>query len=167
VPDHYSEIVVGHVGNNLSYVGPFVRAQTSGPALDSNYLWWWSSAGGANNYLYRIDADGTTYHAISIVQHSAVADGDRIRLVARGPVLYGIRNGVREFIYNTAHDPIQYSGGTAGMLAYVPNSTLTDATIASWSGGAAPASSGTWASSTFAGAEDPLDEGDRWYPLPS
>ena len=33
-------------------------------------------------------------------------------------------------------------------------------------GGAAPVSSGTWASSTFAGTENPLDEGDRWYPLP-
>jgi len=165
--DHYSEIVVGHVANNLSYVGPFVRAQTSGPALDSNYLWWWSQAGGNNNFLYRIDADGTTYHAISILQHSTVADGDRLRLVARGPVLYGIKNGVREFIYNTGRDPLRYSGGTAGMLAYIPSPTLTDATIASWSAGAAPASSGTWTSSNFAGAEDPLDEGDRWYPLPS
>jgi len=54
------------------------------------------------------------------------------------------------------------------MLAQVPagTTTLTDATIASWSGGAAPVSSGTWASSTFAGTENPLDEGDRWYPLP-
>src|SRR6267142_1475477 len=32
--------------------------------------------------------------------------------------------------------------------------------------GAAPASSGVWASTTFSGVEDPLDEGDRWYPLP-
>src|SRR5438094_2116886 len=38
--------------------------------------------------------------------------------------------------------------------------------IASWSSGAAPVSSGNWASSTFAGTEHPLDEGDRWYPLP-
>src|SRR5438445_861993 len=38
--------------------------------------------------------------------------------------------------------------------------------IASWSTGAAPVASGTWTSSTFAGTENPLDEGDRWYPLP-
>src|SRR5258708_13851291 len=44
-------------------------------------------------------------------------------------------------------------------------STLTDATIASWSTGPAPVSSGTWASSTFAGSENRLDEGDRWYPM--
>jgi len=83
-------------------------------------------------------------------------------------VIYGIKNGVRDFIYNTGMDSVLHSGGTAGMLAQVPagTTTLTDATIASWSGGAAPVSSGTWASSTFAGTENPLDEGDRWYPLP-
>jgi hypothetical protein len=43
---------------------------------------------------------------------------------------------------------------------------VTAATITSWSTGPAPASSGTWASSNFAGVEDPLDEGDRWFPLP-
>src|SRR5439155_4002320 len=46
------------------------------------------------------------------------------------------------------------------------SSALTDAKIASWASGAAPASLGTWTSSTFAGTENPLDEGDRWYPLP-
>ena len=38
--------------------------------------------------------------------------------------------------------------------------------VASWSTGAAPVSSGSWVSTNFAGTEDPLDEGDRWYPLP-
>jgi hypothetical protein len=175
--DHYSEIVVGHIANTNSYVGPFVRIQASGPAIDSGYMWWGSLAGGANNKLYRLEANGTSYHALGLVDHAPFADGDRLRLIARGPVIYGIRNGVREFIYNTGMDPInhpnpdggRYPDGTAGMLAYVaPSSTgaLTDATIASWSAGAAPVSSGTWASSNFAGTENPLDEGDRWYPLP-
>ena len=44
--------------------------------------------------------------------------------------------------------------------------SVTDAKIASWASGAAPVSLGTWTSSTFAGTENPLDEGDRWYPLP-
>src|SRR5260370_41676100 len=52
------------------------------------------------------------------------------------------------------------------MLGYTSGSTLTDAMISWWSSGAAASSSGTWASSTFAGIENPLDEGDRWYPLP-
>src|SRR5712692_5821366 len=164
--DHYSEIVVGHVGNQFAYVGALVRVQPSGPSIDSNYLWWGRLATGANNYLYQVFANGTSYRVAAILPHSPFADGDRIRLVARGPVIYGIKNGVREFIYNTGRDTTVYSTGTAGMLAYVPNSTLTDAMIASWSAGAAPVSSGTWASSTFAGVEDPLDEGDRWYPLP-
>ena len=38
--DHYSEIVVGHLDNTNSYVGPFVRIQPSGPAIDSGYMWW-------------------------------------------------------------------------------------------------------------------------------
>src|SRR2546428_5213403 len=42
----------------------------------------------------------------------------------------------------------------------------TAAKIASWSTDAAPVGSGTWASTNFLGVEDPLDEGDRWYPLP-
>jgi hypothetical protein len=54
------------------------------------------------------------------------------------------------------------------MLAYASQGgAATDAIIASWSCGTAPVSSGNWASSTFAGTEDPLDEGDRWYPLPT
>src|ERR1700704_3103720 len=44
--DHYAEIVVGHVGSNNSYVGPMVRVQTSGPAVDSNYTWWGTLASG-------------------------------------------------------------------------------------------------------------------------
>src|SRR5882762_6849315 len=168
--DHYSEIVVGHVANTNSYVGPFVRIQSSGSAIDSGYMWWGSLAGGANNKLYRIDANGTSYFAQSLVDHSPFADGDRLRLIARGPVIYGIKNGVREFIFNTATSPsnIRYTGGTSGMLAYViaGSTNLTDATISSWSSGPAPASSGTWASTNFAGVENPLDEGDRWYPLP-
>jgi hypothetical protein len=95
-----------------------------------------------------------------------VIDGDRLRLIARGPVIYGIKNGVRDFIYNTGRDATKYATGTSGMLAWNSGPTLTDAVIASWSSGAAPVSSGTWASSNFAGVEDPLDEGDRWYPLP-
>src|SRR2546426_3518020 len=164
--DHYSEIVVGHIGNRNSYVGPMVRVQTSGPAIDSQYTWWASVATGDNNFLYRFACNGTSYSAAGLVPHSPVVDGDRLRLIARGPLLYGIKNGVREFIYNTGRDPIRYDGGTTGILAFIPSPTLTDATIASWSTGAAPASSGTSDSSTFAGTEDPLDEGDRWYPLP-
>jgi Divergent InlB B-repeat domain len=164
--DQYSEIVVGHIGTQFSYVGVSVRIQTSGSALDSLYMYWGSLSGGSNNFLYQIVANGTSYGARSIVPHSAIQDGDRIRLVARGPVLYGIKNGVREFIFNTGPDPVRYDTGTTGMLAYVPDNPVTNATIASWSTGPAPASSGTWASSNFAGVEDPLDEGDRWFPLP-
>jgi putative addiction module component (TIGR02574 family) len=118
---------------------------------------------GVNNF-YRINANGTSYTATPILPTSPIADGDRLRLIARGPVIYGIKNGVREFIYNTGPNATKYSTGTSGMLAYVSSPSLTDATIASWSSGAAPVSSGTWASSTFAGVENPLDEGDRWYP---
>jgi hypothetical protein len=165
--DHYSEIVVKHVGNPPvnNNVGPIVRVQTSGPTIDSHYLWWAGPPNGVNN-LYRIDATGTSFTASPILPTSAAADGDRLRLIARGLVVYGIKNGVREFIYNTGRDPTKISGGTAGMLAYVSGPALTDASIASWSGGAAAASSGVWDSSAFAGVENPLDEGDRWYPLP-
>jgi Divergent InlB B-repeat domain len=176
--DHYSEIVVGHVANNLDYVGAFARLQPSGPSVDSGYLYWASQANGANNFLYRIVATANScpagmarcYSAAKLVPHSPVVDGDRIRLIARGPVIYGLHNGVREFIYNTGTDPNQgaprYDTGTTGMLAFVQTPPLTDATIASWSTGAAPSSSGVWASTNFSGVEDPLDEGDRWYPLP-
>jgi hypothetical protein len=166
--DHYSEIVVGQVANTDSYVGPFVRVQTSSPPTDAGYLWWGSLAGAPDNFVYRIESDGTHYKATALASHSPLANGDRLRLIARGPVIYGVKNGVRDFIYNTGMDLVRYSGGTAGMLAQVPADAtrLTDATISSWSGGAAPVSSGTWASSTFAGTENPLDEGDRWYPLP-
>jgi hypothetical protein len=140
--DHYSEIVVGHVGGNTNNVGPIVRVQPSGAAIDSHYLWWGSGTGGTVNYLYRINANGTSYTASPILATSPVADGDRLRLIARGGVIYGIHNGVREFIYNTGPDATKYSGGTTGMLAYTSGTTLTDATIASWSSGAAPASSG-------------------------
>jgi chitodextrinase len=147
-------------------VGPIVRVQPSGAAIDSHYLWWGSGAGSTVNNLYRIDANGTSYSGTPILATSPVADGDRLRLIARGQVIYGIHNGVREFIYNTGPDTTKYSTGTTGMLAYPGSTTLTDATIASWSSGAAPASSGGWASSNFSGVENPLDEGDRWYPLP-
>ena len=163
--DHYSEIVVGHVGTfNINNVGPIVRVQSSGPSIDSHYLWWVSRANGLN-YLYRIDANGTSYVADALIPTSSVIDGDRLRLIARGPVIYGIKNGVRDFIYNYGADTKKYSAGTTGILAYT-NGSVTDATIASWSTGGAPTSSGTTASSTFVGVEDPLDEGDRWYPLP-
>src|SRR2546422_32958 len=171
--DHYSEIVVGHVGSAIgpagccNDVGPIVRVQASGLTIDSHYLWW---AGlnmnfCCNNALYRIDANGITYTANFIIPTSPVVDGDRLRLIARGPVIYGIKNGVRDFIYNTGPDSTKYSTGTTGMLA-VAVSAVTDAMIASWATGPAPVSSGTWASSTLAGTENPLDEGDRWYPLP-
>ena len=165
--DHYSEIVVGHVGSQPvnNNVGPIVRVQASGPSIDSHYLWWAGPTNGVNN-LYRIDANGTSFTASPILPTSAVTDGDTLRLIARGQVIYGIKNGVREFIHNTGQDFATYSGGTAGMLAFASGPALTDASIASWSAGAAPASSGAWTSSTFAGAENPLDEGDRWYPLP-
>ena len=168
-PDHYSEIVVGHVGNVVNIynnVGPTVRVQTSGPSIDSHYLWWASGTNGLNN-LYRIDANGTSYTASPILPTSPVMDGDGLRLIARGPVVYGLKNGVRNFIYNTGSSTPRYSNGTTGMLAYTGGPSLTEAMIASWSSGAAPVSSGTWASSNFVGAEDPLDEGDRWYPLPT
>jgi hypothetical protein len=167
--DHYSEIVVGHVGNVINHVnnvGPIVRVQASGPSVDSHYLWWASGTNGVNN-LYRIDANGTTYTANALIPSSPVVDGDRLRLIARGQVIYGIKNGVRDFIYNTGPDATKYPIGTAGMLAYAdPSGAVTEAEIVSWSAGAAPVSSGTWASSTFTGIENPLDEGDRWYPLP-
>ena len=168
--DHYSEILVGHVGNNISNfnnVGPIVRVQATGASIDSNYLWWASVAVNGVNNLYRIDANGTTYTANLIMPTSPVVDGDRLRLIARGPVIYGIKNGVRDFIYNTGPDATKYSTGTTGMLAYAGDGGVTNAKIASWSTGAAPVSSGTWASSTFTGIENPLDEGDRWYPLPT
>ncbi len=164
--DQYSEIVVGHVGTNKAYVGPMVRVQTSGPRVDSQYTWWASLPGGENLELYRFDCNGTSYTAQRLVPNSPIADGDRLRLIARGPVIYGIKNGVRDFIYNTGKDTVRYDQGTTGILAFSAGPTLTDAKIASWSTGAAPVSSGTWASTTFDGTEDPLDEGDRWYPLP-
>jgi IPT/TIG domain len=168
--DHYSEIVVGHVGNSNNNVGAIVRVQTSGATTDSNYLWWASVINGGN-YLYRMDANvpdptrGTTYTATSLIPTSPVVDGDRLRLIARGQVIYGIKNGVRDFIYNTGSNTTKYSTGTTGIFAYA-DGAVTNAMIASWSTGPAPVSSGTWASSTFAGTENPLDEGDRWYPLP-
>src|SRR2546425_611150 len=171
--DHYSEIVVGHVGSDngpagcCNNVGPIVRVQASGPAIDSHYLWWAgvNNNNCCNNALYRIDANGTTYTANYIIPTSPVVDGDRLSLIARGPVIYGIKNGVRDFIYHTGPNTTKYSTGTTGMLA-VAVSAVTDAMIASWASGPAPVSSGTWAASTFAGTENPLDEGDRWYPLP-
>jgi hypothetical protein len=163
--DHYSEIVVGHLGGTANNVGPIVRVQTSGAAIDSHYLWWGSQPNGVNGF-YRIDANGTSYTADPLVATSPVVDGDRLRLIARGPVIYGIKNGVRDFIYNTGPDVTKYSTGTAGMLAWAGDGVVANSTIASWSAGPAPISSGTWASSNFVGVEDPLDEGDRWYPLP-
>src|SRR4029077_5524464 len=143
-----------------------VRVEPSGPADDSQYTWWASLAGGANLELYRFDCNGTSYTAQRLVPNSPVADGDRLRLIARGPVIYGIKNGVRDFIYNTGKDSVRYDQGATGILAYSAGPTLSDARMASWSPGTAPVSSGTWASTTFDGAENPLDEGDRWYPLP-
>ena len=168
--DHYSEIVVGHVGNSNNNVGAIVRVQTSGVSTDSNYLWWASVINGGN-FLYRLDANvpdntrGTTYTATALTPSSPIVDGDRLRLIARGQVIYGIKNGVRDFIYNTGTNTTKYSTGTTGIFAYA-DGDVTSAMIASWSTGTAPVSSGTWASSTFAGNENPLDEGDRWYPLP-
>jgi len=162
--DHYSEIVVGHLGDNGNNVGPIVRDQASGAAIDSHYLWWAST--NKINRLYRVDANGTSYTASPILDTSPVVQGDTLRLIARGQVIYGIKNGVRDFIYNTGQNAIKYATGTTGMLAYPAGPAVTDATIASWASGAAPVSSGTWASTSFSGTENPLDEGDRWYPLP-
>src|ERR1019366_4211538 len=142
----------------------------SGAAAQSSYLWWASVSNG-QNYLYHLDANvpdptrGTTYTATSLIPTSPVVDGDRLRLIARGQVIYGLKNGVRDFIYNTGTDTTKYSTGTTGMMLYA-DGAVTNAIIASWSTGPAPVSSGTWASSTFAGTENPLDEGDRWYPVP-
>ena len=163
--DHYSEIVIGHITNApITNVGPIVRVQTSPIAIDSHYLWWATANGGVNN-LYRIDANGITYNATALIPTSPVVDGDRLRFIARGPVIYGVKNGVRDFIYTIGQDSTRYLTGTTGMLA-VAGSALTDATIDSWSSGPAPVSTGgTWASTTFVGAENPLDESDSWYPL--
>src|SRR5712664_2382051 len=162
--DHYSEIFVGHVAENTDNVGPIDRVQTSGSAIDSHYLWWAPQMNGHNN-LYRLDANGTSYTASPILPTTPVADGDRLRLIARGQVIYGIKNGVRDFVYNTATNSTKYSTGATGMLAFAQGA-VTNAMIASWSTGPAPVSSGSWTSSNFAGTENPLDEGDRWYPLP-
>lgn len=168
--DQYSEIVVGHVENAANNVGPIVRVQTSGAATDSLYLWWASVSGGHNN-LYRLDANvpdpsnGNTYTPTNLTPTSPVLDGDRLRLIARGQVLYGLKNGVRDFIYNTGTDTTKYSMGTTGIMVY-GDGAVTNAVIASWSTGPAPVSSGTWTASSFVGTENPLDEGDRWYPLP-
>src|SRR5438093_675166 len=168
--DQYSEIVVGHVANSNNNVGAIVRVQTSGAVTDSNYLWWASVINGGN-FLYRLDSNvpdntrGTSYTATTLIATSPVVDGDRLRLIARGPVLYGLKNGVRDFIYNTGPHTTKYSTGATGIFAYA-DGAVTNSVIASWSTGAAPVSSGTWTSSTFAGTENPLDEGDRWYPLP-
>ena len=161
--DQYSEIVVGRVAPSNN-VGPAVRVQATGPSVDSHYVWWASPTAGASN-LYRIDANGTGATWTSLVPTSPVADGDRLRLIARGGVIYGLKNGVRDFILNTNAQTPKYSTGSAGMLAFAAGA-VANAKISSWSTGAAPVSSGTWASSTFTGTEDPLDEGDRWYPLP-
>jgi hypothetical protein len=168
--NHYSEIIVGHIGTTSNNVGPIARVQTSGTATDSLYLWWASIAGGGN-FLYRLDANvpdatrGTSYTATDLIPTSPVVDGDRLRLIARGQVLYGLKNGVRDFIYNTGTDTTKYTVGTTGIMAYA-DGAVNNAVIASWSTGPAPASSGTWDSSTFTGIQNPLDEGDRWYPLP-
>jgi hypothetical protein len=163
--DHYSEIVVGHVGTSTNNVGPIVRVQTSGPTVDSHYLWWASQPSGVNG-LYRIDANGTSYTANLIFITPGVIDGDRLRLIARGPVIYGLKNGTREFIYNTGPDTTRYAGGTTGILGWAGDGVMTNSTIASWSTDAVSTSTASWASSNFIGFEDPLDEGDRWYPLP-
>src|ERR1700674_4916945 len=67
--DHYSEIVVGHIGSTSNNVGPIVRVQAAGLSIDSHYLWWASVTNGVN-YLYRIDANGITYSANSIIPTS-------------------------------------------------------------------------------------------------
>lgn len=168
--DHYSEIVVGHIGTTSNNVGPIARVQTTGAATDSLYLWWASIANGAN-FLYRLDANipdatrGTTYTANALTPTSPVVDGDRLRLITRGQVIYGLKNGVRDFIYNTGTDTTKYTGGTTGIMAYA-DGAVSNAIIASWSTGPAPASSGTFASSSFSGTQNPLDESDTWYPLP-
>src|SRR5207245_11753489 len=129
--DHYSELIVGHVASNgNNNVGPLVRVQASGTSIDSHYLWWATQTNGPNN-LYRVDANGTSYVATPILPSSPVADGDTLRLIARGPVIYGIKNGVRDFIYNTGPDTTRYSTGTSGMLAYTSSASMTDAMIAS------------------------------------
>jgi hypothetical protein len=164
--DQYSEIVVQHLGGRFDNVGPIVRVQPSGAAIDSHYLWFGGLNTGQTNGLYRIEANGTSYVQTILMPTPPVADGDTMRLIARGQVLYGLRNGVRVFIYNTGPNLTKYPTGTTGMLAYAGNNDVSGARIASWSTGAAPASAGTTDASTFAGSEDPLDEGDRWYPLP-
>src|SRR5207249_463856 len=139
--------------------------QTSGPSVDSMYMWWASVVNGGN-FLYRMDGHvpdpsrGISYTATALTPTSPIVDGDRIRLVARGSVLYGMKNGVRDFIYNTATNATKYSVGATGIFAYA-DGAVANAVIASWSSGPAPSSSGSWASSNFAGSENPLDEADR------
>jgi fibronectin type 3 domain-containing protein len=166
--DQYSEIVVGHLGGPGENVGPIVRVQTSGPERDSHYLWWSSVPGDGSSGLYRIDADGSIYKPWLLVATSGAVDGDRLQLIARGPVIYGIKNGVREFIYNPHLASWHYPTGSTGLLAYSGDGVVANAKVASWSTGAAPVlSSATRAATNFLGAEDPLDEKDMWYPLPS
>src|SRR2546426_701977 len=141
-PDHYSEIVVGHLGSNRNNVGPIVRVQASGASIDSHYLYWASLTNGVNN-LYRVDANGTTFTATPILPGtSPVADGDTLRLIARGPVIYGIKNGVRDFIYNTGPDTTKYSTGTAGVIAVSPWPSLIRRPVAPSASRSAPAPSG-------------------------
>src|SRR5260370_6174980 len=111
--DQYSEIVVGHIGTSTNNVGTIVRVQTSGVAADSNYLWWASIAGGGN-FLYRLGSNvpdtnrGTTYTANSLTTTSPAAHRDRLRRLARGPVTYRLKNGVRDVIYHTATHPTRH-----------------------------------------------------------
>ena len=78
------------------------------------------------NFLYRLDANvpdqsrGISYTATALIPSSPVVDGDRLRLIARGPVIYGIKNGVRDFIYNTGPHTTRYSTGTHRHLRSTP-----------------------------------------------
>jgi len=84
-------------------MGPIVSVQPFGSAIDSHYLRWAEPDQRADlppsnrrewNQLYRL----------AILGISSVADGETLHLTARRQVIYWIKNGVRDFIYNTGPD---------------------------------------------------------------
>src|SRR5262249_58789766 len=132
----YAEMVIPHRGSNADNLGPPARGQAAGGAVASHSLWWASRQDGVNT-LYRIDADGSHYSATPLIASSAVTDGDRLRLIARGPVVYGLKNGVREFIYNTGPDRTRQDGGGGGGPGWAGGGTPDGAGGGGWVGGAA------------------------------
>ena len=165
--DQYTLITIQqYVGGQM---GPTVRTQASGGAQDSHYLWWVGSGG---PYLYRIDANGTTYSSVGITPAPirAAVSGDTVRLVARGNAIIGYLNGTR---VAWAWDST-YPSGSSGVLFFPGGSgTSTGNQMSYWEAGNAPSlasgsGSGTNDSSNFTGPDETeasgIYENDRWYP---